>query len=216
MNCYYHPEVAASAYCRTCCKALCPDCKRTGHGIIYCEEHLPAGAPAVAVSPPAAPPPVAAQASSGLAFALGLIPGVGAIYNGQYAKGLIHAVVFGLLVSLANSVPGEVEALFVMLCIAFVAYMAFEAQHTARKRNLGEPVDEFSSLFNLRDSSSAGAIVLIVLGVVFLLNTLDILSLRQILKFWPVLLILLGANMLYSRLSAQSHESGEEVHHERQ
>ena len=30
---------------------------------------------------------------------LGLIPGVGAIYNGQYAKGLVHAVVFGLLVS---------------------------------------------------------------------------------------------------------------------
>ena len=32
--------------------------------------------------------------SPGLAFFLGWIPGVGAIYNGQYAKGLVHAVAF--------------------------------------------------------------------------------------------------------------------------
>ena len=31
----------------------------------------------------------------GLAFALGFIPGVGAIYNGQYLKGLVHALIFG-------------------------------------------------------------------------------------------------------------------------
>ena len=34
-------------------------------------------------------------ASPGLAFLLGFIPGVGAIYNGQYVKGLIHVVVLG-------------------------------------------------------------------------------------------------------------------------
>jgi len=40
--------------------------------------------------------------SPGLAFFLGWIPGVGAIYNGQYAKGLVHAVLWGVLVSLTN------------------------------------------------------------------------------------------------------------------
>ena len=30
--------------------------------------------------------------------------------------------------------------------------MAFEAYHTARKRRMGEPVDEYSSLLNLRGS----------------------------------------------------------------
>src|SRR5580700_8717739 len=39
----------------------------------------------------------------GLALLLGFAPGVGAIYNGQYAKGLVHAVVFGLMISILNN-----------------------------------------------------------------------------------------------------------------
>jgi len=35
----------------------------------------------------------------------------------------------------------------------------------------------------------------------FLLNTLDIIELHHILRFWPVLLIALGINMLHSRIS---------------
>ena len=33
---------------------------------------------------------------------LGLIPGVGAMYNGQFIKGLIHVVIFAVLVSAAH------------------------------------------------------------------------------------------------------------------
>jgi len=36
---------------------------------------------------------VYADVSPGLALFLGLIPGVGAIYNGQYAKGMVHAII---------------------------------------------------------------------------------------------------------------------------
>ena len=41
-------------------------------------------------------PPVASASAPnpGLAALLGLIPGVGAMYNGQYAKGVIHLIVF--------------------------------------------------------------------------------------------------------------------------
>jgi hypothetical protein len=154
-----------------------------------------------------------------------LIPGVGAIYNGQYAKGLIHAIVFGLLMSIGNSGPGPLEGLVVVSTIAFVFYMAFEARHTAAKRLAGETVDEFSSLFDMKGGSSlAGGITLIVVGVVFLLNTLEIIPLRQVIKFWPVLLILMGANMLYARMRASSGNdpgsgsfpSATEVQHERQ
>ena len=151
---------------------------------------------------------------------LGMIPGVGAIYNGQYAKGLIHAVMFGLLVSIADTVHGGLVGLLVILTIVFVFYMAFEAHHTARKRREGQPLDEMSSLFDMRGGASSGsAIALIVVGVIFLLNTLEVVSMRQILRFWPVLLIALGANMLYSRLtSASDGERGggerQEVHHE--
>ncbi len=79
---------------------------------------------------------------------MGFIPGVGAIYNGQYVKGLVHVVVLGILISLASSedLSGDLEPLFGMLIAVWVFYMAFEAYHTAKRRQLGEPVDEFSSI----------------------------------------------------------------------
>src|SRR6266511_541093 len=161
MNCSTHTEVPAVAFCRSCGRALCADCRRVADGVIYCAEH--ATPPAAAASSGRAPYDASpyhnapasplGQAHPRLAFVLGFIPGVGAIYNGQYAKGLVHAIVFGLLVSITSAGAGGLEPLFGMLIAAWVFYMAFEAYHTAWKRRRGEPVDEFSSLVNLHGHS---------------------------------------------------------------
>src|SRR6185369_11178378 len=101
MNCATHPEMPAVAFCRSCGKPLCDECKRSSAGTIFCEEHAPPPAPATQPSPytqPMSRPVADPSVSPGLALTLGLIPGVGAIYNGQYAKGLVHAIIFGLLV----------------------------------------------------------------------------------------------------------------------
>ena len=37
MNCAVHNQSQAVAYCRTCGKALCEDCKRDVMGAVYCE-----------------------------------------------------------------------------------------------------------------------------------------------------------------------------------
>jgi Domain of unknown function (DUF5668) len=103
------------------------------------------------------------------------------------------------------------EPLFGILIAAWVFYMAVEANHTAQKRRRGESVDEFSSLINLHTRGSrfpAGAVVLIGLGVLLLLNTTDIIPLERVLRYWPVLLILLGVYMLYVRLTGLSEQSG--------
>src|SRR6516225_7818329 len=127
MNCQNHPDLAATAYCRACGKPLCDQCRRDAYGTVYCLEHAPAPAGTQPPGPGAVPPGYArSDVSPGLAFFLGWIPGVGAIYNAQYAKGLVHAVVWGILVSLANSYAAHgVEAVFVMLVIAWTCYMAF-------------------------------------------------------------------------------------------
>jgi hypothetical protein len=145
-------------------------------------------------------------ASPGLAFLLGLIPGVGAIYNGQYAKGIVHVLILGVLISILGSgaAPGF-EPLVGLVVALWFPYMAFEAYHTARKRLRGEPVDEFSSLFPSSTQGGGfpvGPLVLIALGVVFLLNTLDVIRFYQIIRWWPVFLIALGAYMLWVRLAA--------------
>ena len=133
---------------------------------------------------------------------LGFIPGVGAIYNGQYAKGLVHAVTFGLLITAISShALHGFEPLLGILIAVFVFYMAFEAFHTARKRQAGEPIEEFSSLIGVGESGfPTGAIILIGIGFLLLLNTLDLISIDAVMRFWPAGLILIGVYMLYSRL----------------
>jgi len=223
MTCYKHPEVAAGAYCRTCGKPLCEQCQRPAGGSIVCEEHVPQ-APAQPAPPPPPPPPYMGHAggSPGLAFVLGLIPGVGAIYNGQYAKGVVHVVIFGLLISIMHSGATQgFEPMFGMLIAIWYFYMPFEAYHTARKRQMGEMVDEFSSIVPMRPGKRGlpvGPIVLIGLGVLFLLNTMEILEFRQIARYWPVVLIALGAYMLYCRVTGCGEvPAGEqEARHEEQ
>ncbi len=211
--CHNHPDAPAAAYCRTCGKPMCEACKRTAQGVVFCEEHVPAAAE------PAAPPPVPGVGQYGtpaLACLLGFIPGVGAIYNGQYAKGLVHAVIFGLLVSAISSGGSHTLApLLGMVLTAFIFYMAFEAYHTARKRQYGEAVDEFSSLVDIKGrpgSFPIGAVVLITLGVVLLLDTMDILEFARLARYWPVLLIVAGVYKLFARVAPDGMG---EVDHER-
>ena len=221
MTCYNHPDAAAVAYCRSCGRGLCPSCQRSSEGTIYCEEHAPAqAAPAAAAySPYTSPVPPDLSASPGLAFLLGVIPGVGAIYNGQYAKGLVHVIVLGLLISGISSDSFEGFAPLLGLLIGvFAIYMPFEAYHTAQNRQSGKPVDEFSSLVPLKGSPGLplAPIVLIGLGVLFLLNNMEIVRLRDLLRYWPVFLIALGAYLLYDRVAQGRPKpaSSSEVSHE--
>ena len=234
MNCVNHPEAAAIAYCRSCGKALCEDCRRIADGTVFCAEHAPGvpqappeiPSPYTAPQPPITPPMRDTGSSPGLAFLLGLIPGVGAIYNGQYVKGFIHVVIMGLLISIASSeeAAGGLQPLFGMMVAVWVFYMAFEAYHTARKRALGEHVDEFSSIVSRGGQASRFPLaptVLIAVGLIFLLNNLDIIHLGQLLRYWPLALIGLGVYMLYERLagsdSNQARNAGSvrEATHER-
>jgi hypothetical protein len=223
-------------YCRACGKPLDATTVRTAHGTIYCQEHTPmenvaepvivvATEPNVRPLPPPIepspytsriPPPLSGGAvphpevSPGLAFGLGMIPGVGAIYNGQYAKGLVHVIIIGLIISiLSNGAAAGLEPLLSLLLAGFWFYMAFEAYHTAMRRQRGLAVDEFSSLIPMRGGSPSfpvAPVVLIALGVIFLLDNLDLLDLHRLLRYWPVALIALGAYMLYLRMTpAGSH-----------
>ena len=166
-------DTPSIAYCRACGKALTEEQQKRALGTVYCEEHMPkeasaaepaATAPGSSASAASSPNDAGASpwtarptagatsakytgssASPGLAFLLGLIPGVGAIYNGQYAKGLLHVVIMGMMASIAASNElGSLEWMIGMLLIVFPFYMAFEAYHTALRREKGLPVDEFS------------------------------------------------------------------------
>jgi hypothetical protein len=135
MNCTYHPEVPSSAFCQYCGKPICKDCVRNVGGSIYCEACLTerlrgagpgAGAPAPVFT--GTPHPM-------LAALLGFIPGVGAMYNGQYAKAIAHVVIFAVLASLSDHVGP-----FGILVAAWVFYQVFDAYQTAVARRDGLPL----------------------------------------------------------------------------
>ena len=164
-------ETTIAGYCRACGKALTESEVHRAHGALYCKEHAPQeGASPSPYNVPPVPSaygglPLAAGVSPGAALWLGLIPGVGAIYNGQYAKGFVHVAVIALGFSIINNdAAGGFEPLVGMMIAAFWAYMPFEAYHTARNRQWAGRWTSFPAWFPCtalsfppsRDSDRAG------------------------------------------------------------
>jgi TM2 domain-containing membrane protein YozV len=168
-----------------------------------------------------------------LAALLGFIPGVGAMYNGQFIKGLIHVGVFATLVAMQTmDIPDGLHA-FLGLGIAFwVFYQVFDAYKTAKARLYGLPMPDPFGIERTfgggtqtpvatvaqmgsvppgtpgyvppvvpvyvpppvenKQPSPVGAVVLIGLGVLFLLDTMGLWHFRWIGRMWPLILIALG------------------------
>lgn len=162
MNCAVHPEKTATAYCRTCGKALCEDCKRDVMGAIYCEPciaarlHGQSAAPGPVIAPPMATPPPGGPSPT-LAGLLGFIPGVGAMYNGQFLKAFVHVGIFVGLIIATSTVHGAIGIL-----IAFWEfYMAFEAFKTAEARRMGLPAPDplgLDKMFGLQEAQTPSGV----------------------------------------------------------
>jgi len=148
MDCVNHSGVTATAYCQNCGKALCTACTRQGAaGQIFCE---PCWMGWQSAQHPFAAPPAGAP-NPGLAAFLGLIPGVGAMYNGQFIKGLVHVFIFAVLVSAAH-----VYGVFGLFIAGWVFYQVFEAYHTAKARRDGEPLPDPLGLNDIGNWFGAG------------------------------------------------------------
>jgi TM2 domain-containing membrane protein YozV len=215
MNCSYHAEAPNVAFCIHCGKALCAECVRTVRGSVYCEPCLSNliegntsanSTSSSALGAGAAPSAkkekeMVTGTNPGAAFALGLIPGVGAIYNGEFVKAAVHILIFGTIVSLGDATGA---ALFGLAAVAFYFYMPFEAYYTAKKRLLGvqgiileTPIDRLQQQFGtIRDRELWGGIALVVIGGLYLLGNLDVFDLRQIARLWPVVLVVIGVWLL--------------------
>lgn len=267
MNCANHPDVPVAAYCQNCGKGLCSSCVRSVGGVIYCEQCLAARLGMGARPAAAGVPPVGGVVAPGgpnpaAAFALGFIPGVGAMYNGQFIKGLVHVLIFIILIGIT-----EHAGVFGIAIAGWIAYQVFDAYETAKARRDGRPLPD---PFGLNDFGAKmgipmgpgvggpgvaqgftggqvppppppgaeypppppagyadphasypgvppnvppewvwgrgrgrrepiGAIILIGLGVLFLLNSLDIFHFDWFGRLWPLLIIGFGVALFIRR-----------------
>ncbi len=217
MNCATHNDTAAVAFCRSCGKPLCAACTRDVRGVVYCEPCLAARLEGV----PAPPPTVYQQVmDQGLGMKVpplrpshgpnptvagilaGFFPfGVGAVYCSQYAKGLAHLLIFGLLIFGVDH-AGSLDFVFGIGIAFFYVYQIIDAVRTARALQEGQaPPDPFGlgQAFSFGDKGESKnipfvAILLIGLGVLFLLHTMNIFEFGLD-RFWPLILIVLGGWM---------------------
>ncbi len=154
-------------FCQDCGRPLTRETVRTVGSGVFCEPCLEtrlaggaaaappygtAGSSGFAGSVPAGgtvplPPLGGNDPSPMLAGLLGLIPGVGAMYNGQYAKGFAHLVIFMLLCAMGG--VNGVGWFFVLCSIGWVFYQSFEAYHTAKARREGLPLPDPFGLNNI-------------------------------------------------------------------
>ena len=238
MECVNHTGTPATLFCQNCGKPYCNECVLAGRlrtmpgGQVTCENciaqwqnlHAPFAAPTASGPNPSA------------AAVLGFIPGVGAMYNAQYVKALVHVAIFVFLIYAADHLW-----YFVWFIPAWILYQVFDAYHTAKARRDGLPVPDplglndlkFGFNVNVQPPATAaqegttdeqpyvapsapyippanafswnrpepvGAIILIVLGIIFLLGEIDFFSMWVARFFWPVLLIALGVYLIVRRI----------------
>ena len=203
MNCATHPELIAVTNCEACLNPFCQQCLMKIGEHTYCHscsrQKADEGSPMKAEE----------NFSPSAAFWLGLIPGVGAIYNGEYFKAFVNVMIFGFLISLGKNEGIEgFNTLLHLMTAAFFFYMPLEAYHTARRRLLearGIPVEP------VRNEASQGfwaGIALTVMGLLLFVDRFDSGFLGAALKFWPLVLIAFGSYKIWEHF--QRHETSEE------
>jgi hypothetical protein len=194
---------------------MCGECSHKVRDVLYCEECLaqhvglpPAAppAPGLAESAPIGATPVSRKhdSSPSVAFILGFIPGLGAVYNGEYNKAIVQVVIVGgMIAAFSAHLGGGLEAFLGIALGVFVLYMPIDAMRVARAKQTGEPVgDPFQ---NLSSQRPLGPVILIAVGALFLLNNFgffEFFRVRELL--FPLLLIGLGLFLMRDRIGGKS------------
>jgi hypothetical protein len=199
MKCAVHPEVDATGYCRNCGKALCTACSREVRGMIYCESCL-----ADMVTRPQVVPAAEGGRSPALATMLGFVPGLGAVYNGEYMKAIIHVLIFATLVATeSGDHPDSIHAFLGIMIAAFIVYMAVDANISAKARLAGKVSSD--PIAEVGKGKTVWPFVLIGIGVLFLMSNFHMIDVDEVInRWWPLLLIAVGGFMVWRRSERQS------------
>jgi hypothetical protein len=131
-----------------------------------------------------------------VATLLSFVPGLGAAYNGQTLKAIVHFAIFASFFQMAVITQGVL--FFILGVLGTWLFAAVDACRTAQlmRAGLAPETEEDVIARRLYGNPFAWGLTLIVIGTVFLLHTLlgVQLPIRELL---PVALVVLGAYMLF-------------------
>jgi hypothetical protein len=173
---------------------MCPACAREVKGMLYCEDCL-----AGTVAQPAVAPR-SGEANPATAALLGMIPGLGAVYNGEYLKALVHLMIFGGLITMLDK--GDAGPFIGFAMLAFLIYQPIDAYKTAKARLLGQPLT--NPLSNIGKDQPIGAFFLIGFGILMLLARYEDFMVRFMEYGIPLAFIGLGIFLMTRRMSGST------------
>jgi hypothetical protein len=136
------------------------------------------------------------RARPGRAALFALIPGLGAVYNRQNSKALVH---FLGVAGLFESADASNLGIFFAGGMVFYLYSILDAYRTAEAMQMGIDVaeDEARLRTSIRQHGRVWGGLLALLGVIMLIANLNIFHFDlSVHRVWPVLLIAIGGVFL--------------------
>src|SRR6266446_2581893 len=197
MYCAYHAKNPAVVQCNQCARWLCPACDHRVRGFPFCQDCIVAGVELLRHHAHANPSYILRRKSSPfVATLLSFVPGLGAAYNGQTSKAIVHFAIFASFFQMAVITHGT--HFFVLGVLGTWLFAAVDACRTAQLMRGGLALDTEDDVIarRLYGNPFAWGVTLILIGTVFLLQTLLGIQL-PVKQLLPVALVGLGAYMLF-------------------
>ena len=197
--------------CSNCARPLCQACDHRIRGFAFCQDCIVAGVDALRVrqSQPTGQQVIRRKTSPFIATFLSLfVPGLGAAYNGQTSKAIVHFAIFASFFQMAVVTDGVA---FLVLGVAGTwLFAAVDACRTAQltRAGLAPDAEEDAITRQLYGNPLAWGITLFALGGIFLAHTVFGFQF-PVKRALPVTLVVLGAYILYDYL--KRHRRREEL-----
>jgi hypothetical protein len=202
MTCSYHTKNPATVQCSQCARSLCPACDHRIRGFPFCQDCIVAGVEMLRYqrSRTADPYIIRRKTSPFIATFLSLfVPGLGAAYNGQTSKAIVHFAIFASFFQMAVVTDGV--TFFLLGVFATWLFAAVDACRTAQlmRAGLAPDAEEDAIARQLYGNPLAWGVTLVTLGLAFLSHTL--LGIQfPVRRTLPVVLVILGSYMLFDYL----------------
>lgn len=199
MYCSYHPKNPAVVQCNQCARWLCPACDHRIRGFPFCQDCIVAGVELLRNQRQPDAHIARRKISPFVATLLSFVPGLGAAYNGQTAKAIVHFAIFASFFQMAVLTQGV--HFFVLGVLGTWLFAAVDACRTAQLMRAGFSPDTEEDVIarRLYGNPFAWGVTLILIGGLFLLHTLLGIQL-PVRELLPVALVLLGSYMLFDYL----------------
>ena len=136
MYCTYHQKKPSVVQCNRVRAPLCPACDHRIRGFPFCQDCIVAGVELLRQQSPANPARRCETKEFAVCrHALSFVPGLGAAYNGQTSKAIVHFAIFASFFQMAVLTQGVL--FFILGVLGTWLFAAVDACRTAQLMRAG-------------------------------------------------------------------------------